>query len=590
MVKKQKKLVSKNKSKRNTVGSGGLRAHKSFNYRRNIVIILAVALVGGFFVYRSFAGTAVTTPSEFIARTHTEALGRLPTQPEWNRWQSFYKSTACNEVSLSSLILDVYQSNEYNALPYTNDSKVFTIYRGVLSREPDPSGYAYWKGRANNGTSQKDIILSILRSSEFKRLSGQICSNTNYPLKGQPFTLTKKTAGDDIQKRIDAAAAGSIVYLEKSELVTLTSALLVKRDVTLTTRGSEGTAGRKAYANMARISAGDPNISASPVVLMPGATLKNVWVDGRMWDKQTKDGGKNNVRVYPTAKTSTVDNIRTENTTGAQNIMVFGIAGSEYTSRSGIGYQSDGYCSGKPVISNNLVINSANLHIPDKWSDGIASSCAQTTINDNEVLDASDVGIIAYRAHGALAQQSQIYNNKLLSAGNAVFGGIAADPLSLNSQELQTYPACMERIAGRTPHCDFSGLSFRSNTLWSGYDTHYVIGVSVGTRAWSFFKPDAAVGSGAQFINNGNGSSMIKVIVPLYVSGMNNATISNNFNTGNVLNQTVTATECKPSRLQLYNPTYAKNLNTTNITSSDRTADSRYIMAVTTTNSRDKCI
>ena len=591
MVKHKTKKSPQKQKKSYRTGHGGLKHKKRFNWKRNIFIVLAVALVGGFAVYRSFAGNQVTIPSEFIARTYTEGLGRVPTQTEWNKWHSYFQTRPCNTLSLSGTLAEVYFSDEYKNLPYSADARTFTIYRGVLSREPDSGGFAYWKRRIETGTSIQTVLSSMAQSSEFKRLAGVICGSNNYPVKGVPFKITSETSGQEVQKRIDAARPGSTVYLPKSQLIRLSEPLLIKRGVTLATQDSAGLSGRMAYANMARTVASDSTaITAAPVVVMPGGSLRNVWVDGRMWQRGTKENGKNNIRVFPTASTATVQHVRTENTTGAQNVMVFGIVGNEYTRGTGRDYLSDVYCSGTVNVTGNLVINSANLRTSDKWSDGIATSCPQTQITSNDVLDASDVGIITYRSYGALPQRSQIVGNNIINAGSSVFGGLVADPLSLRSQQMQPYPDCMKHESSTEPHCDFTGLSFRDNTLWSGPDQYYAIGVSVGTRAWSFFKPDAVTGSGASFTNNSNRGSVINVLIPLYVSGMHNATVTNNFTHGKVTNRTQTVTKCAPSAVQLYNPTFASNLNPTNQLRAITESNPKFIAPVTTATDRDKCI
>jgi|GEM_PF-3593392 len=553
-----------------------------------LAVIATFALLGGVFAYQSFAATKATVPSEFIVRAYTEGLGRIPTQAQWNKWKNYYKINRCNQVTLSKLLAEIYLSPEYSNLSYSNKEKVFTLYRGVFSREPDAGGLNYYTTQLNKGRVLKDILTAMTASSEFKRVAGTFCNEVNYEFKGSPFTLSKKTAGATVQQRIDKAQKGSTVYLDPGELVIMDNAILVKRGITLATKGSEGINGRRAYAKMARLVANKPN----PVVVMPGATLKNVWVDGQAWKHKTNKQ-KNNVRIWPTKVESKVRNVRSDNSTGAQNIMVFGLRESEYNAgKTNVDYRGDKVCPGKPIVEGNLVINSANLHTYDRWSDGIATSCQQTIIKDNEVIDASDVGILTYRSYGSVPQKSQVYNNRVLNAGNSVFGGIVADPLSLKSQQLQQYPACMAKSANPTePHCDFTGLSFYNNTLWSGPDVHFVIGVSVGTRAWGFFKPDAATGSGAKFTNNGNGISAINVAVPLYVSGMNNATVKDNFTTGGIMAPSGAARKCKPSKVQLYNPSQAKNLNANNVLkSASSESNAKFLLPVDSKTTRDKCI
>lgn len=573
-----------------TTGQGGLSAFKKFKWGRALPLIISVALVGGYLVYRGFAATPVPAPSEFVARTYTEALGRIPSQSEWNKWQVYYRANGCTSTTLSKLLSEVYSSSEYSALPYSNNARVVSLYRSTFSREPDSGGYEYWKKQMDSGKKYSDVAAAMVQSTEFTRLSARICNNQNYEFLGKPFVFSGSRTGDQIQALIDATRSGGVVELMPGEVVSVDRPILVKRGVTLTTKGSVGIAGRSAYLNMARLVVGGPNRESAPVVVMPGATVKNVWVDGQMWQKKTKDQGKNNIRIYPTNTVSKLEYVRSDNTTAAQNVMVFGIVGSEYTSKAGQEYRSDGVCGGQPEVTGNLIINSANIQLVDRWSDGIATSCHNTKISGNEILDASDVAIIAYRTYGQYSQKSQIVGNKVLSAGNSIFAGIAADPLSLKSQQLQPFPQCATHETEREPNCDFNGLLVKDNLLWSGTNSHYIIGISVGTRAFGFFQPDATTGTGASFVGNGNGYSGIRAVVPLYVSGMNNATVRANFTTGNLTPVTDPGRSCKRSAVQLYNPAHASNLSSTNIQRQGSSSDLKYLIPVTGQASRDKCI
>ena len=68
----------------------------------------------------------------------------------------------------------------------------------------------------------------------------------------------------------------------------------------------------------------------------------------------------------------------------------------------------------------------------------------------------------------------------------------------------------------------------QGNTLWSGKSVRFVIGISVGTKARSSFKPGPASGRGAIFADNSAGISEMNAQVPVYVSGIYSATVRNN--------------------------------------------------------------
>src|SRR6185312_11994862 len=71
-----------------------------------------------------------------------------------------------------------------------------------------------------------------------------------------------------------------------------------------------------------------------------------------------------------------------------------------------------------------------------------------------------------------------VSNNTVVSAGNSAFGAMGFDPLQ-------------NRSAGAP---DFTGSAISNNTLWSGPNTHFIIGLAVGSRPWY---GDGSIGHGA---------------------------------------------------------------------------------------------
>lgn len=86
-----------------TTGSGGLLKAKNFNLKRALPVIIVVALLGGIFVFKSFAASA--------------------------------------------------QENVAN------------MYRSCLNREPDPGGLAYWSGRLANGEQLGSVLLAFMKAA-----------------------------------------------------------------------------------------------------------------------------------------------------------------------------------------------------------------------------------------------------------------------------------------------------------------------------------------------------------------------------------------------------------------------------------------
>lgn len=58
--------------------------------------------------------------------------------------------------------------------PATTSGSIYRLYRAYFLREPDPSGYAYWRGKHAAGTTLSKISESFARSSEFVNRYGSL--------------------------------------------------------------------------------------------------------------------------------------------------------------------------------------------------------------------------------------------------------------------------------------------------------------------------------------------------------------------------------------------------------------------------------
>lgn len=74
-------------------------------------------------------------------------------------------------------------------------------------------------------------------------------------------------------------------------------------------------------------------------------------------------------------------------------------------------------CSGQFCFTGNLVTAYSSSHFNQDWSDGLSVACEHATVQDNTVIDATDVGIVLFRAYPAV-QQSTVADNTILNAGN----------------------------------------------------------------------------------------------------------------------------------------------------------------------------
>src|SRR6185437_10570876 len=268
--------------------------------------------------------------------------------------------------------------------------------------------------------------------------------------------------------------------------------------VTLTTAGQPGP---NRYAEMGRLvraqTFGETATTAVPVVeVASGAKLENVWVDGQRKDRTDSQSATVNVEIDG-GSGAAVSSDRLSDAIGFTNLHALGTA--------------EGPPCSSTTVTGNLSTQFATDHVDTgDWSDGLSVACENATVTGNTIIDATDVGIVLFRACPA-DQKSTVADNTILNAGNSAFGGIVTDRLD--------HPACSP---------SFAGSSVTGNTLWTGPTASYGIGLSLGSAAW-FSDPN--IGTGASFTSNtltGN------VTEGLAVSGMLNVTA-----TGNTLNVTL---------------------------------------------------
>jgi Domain of unknown function (DUF4214) len=487
-----------------------------------LAVPLVIAVLAG---APSPAYASTVIPAQYIAKLYTEGLGRAPDQAGWANMESFFQSSGCSAATLAQKGEQVYTSAEFSGLGYDNAARLLALYRGALNREPDASGYSYYLNQLNSGTSWTQVVDDIFTSSEFTGDAATFCTQGPYyfgggtaitiPLgqgcSGQ-FCFTGGTQQQLQTMLYDAAPTHATVTLAQQVVVPITSAVTVgpprKRQVgldipagvTLTTAGQPGP-GR--YAEMGRLVRA-PNFGedstttgASAVVeVESGAKLANVWVDGQHGGPTDAASATANVETAG-GSGATVSNDRLSDAVGFTNLHALGTAESLPCSST--------------TITGNLSTQYATDHVnTGDWSDGLSVACENATVTGSTVVDATDVGIVLFRACPA-DQASTVASNTVVNAGNSAFGGIVADLLN--------QPACSP---------SYAGSSVKGNTLWTGPTASFGIGLSVGTAAW-FSNPN--IGSGASFTGNtltGN------VTEGMTVSGMLNVTA-----TGNTLNVTL---------------------------------------------------
>jgi Domain of unknown function (DUF4214) len=463
--------------------------------RRLVLVLVAVLAV---ISYGAAPARAAVTGAggQFVAKLYSEALGRAPDVTGWANAMRSMQASDCSLGYLRDLARSVYTSAEFNGVGYDSASRVLALYRGVLNREPDSGGFTnYYNQLQANPGSWPVVVDAFVNSTEFAGLRGAICGGGSYgfgasgvlalPVTGGGFTGGTAT---QLQSLLNATPAGGVVTLASRAVVFVDRPVVIPAGVTLTTAGGPAPRSYALMGRLVRTSAfGD-----AMVKLSSGSALRSVWVDGRRsavgfnqpaMSVQTF-GGDNVV----------VDNNRFSESAGWTNFQALGTF--------------EGFRCGSESVRGNLITSYVPAHLGGGWSDGLSIACENTTVEGNNILDATDVSIVVFRAHPAV-QRSVVRSNTALNAGNSAYGGFVADGLT-----------------GVGAVQSFAGATFDGNLIWANLSQHIDIVLSVGTRPW--FGNASSLGSGAAFVNNSTGGQVVRTNTGIAVSGMLNAYVQAN--------------------------------------------------------------
>jgi len=357
----------------------------------------------------------------------------------------------------------------------------------------------------------------FFNSSEFSALVPYICSAGSYSFATMGSGLairipTSGTGGYDnlteaqLQALLNSAAAGTQVYLTQQSVVYLTEPLVIPAGVTLATYQLPTPHQHAKMARLIRASA-----FAGPMVQInldsnpnPSGVLKNMWVDGQRGSSSTYVHGAINIEIYG-GNAAAIDANFIANSLGWSNVHSYGSV--------------DGRVCAGNTVTNNLITAYPSRHFGGNYTDGLSIGCENTLVQGNQIVDATDVGIVVFTAAPA-TQKSLVTGNTVVSAGNSAFGALAFDPLYSPA-----YPV----------NPDFTGASFTGNSVWSGPDTHFIIGLSVGSRPWfgthaviNGVASTGNIGYGASATSNTTAGVLTNFGEAITVAGMDSATVRSN--------------------------------------------------------------
>ncbi len=175
-----------------TAGSGGLSAVKKFNLGRALPLILVISLVGGYLVFKSFAGTYHTCSTTTNSYTYSEEcvtssdeasvirlyygiFNRAPDKSGLQYWTGKLGNKTITFTEMARQFMGSSEfKNKYGTL--SNEAFVKAMYPQVFGRAPDPSGLKYYTGKLTAKTiTREGMMVEFTQSSEMKRsYAGQV--------------------------------------------------------------------------------------------------------------------------------------------------------------------------------------------------------------------------------------------------------------------------------------------------------------------------------------------------------------------------------------------------------------------------------
>ncbi|MEK8034695.1 DUF4214 domain-containing protein [Ideonella sp. DXS29W] len=466
------------------------------------------------------ATASAAVPGQFVAKLYTEALGRAPDPEGWRNAMPYFEQNTCSQSVLAEWGQSLFDSPEYAGLAYDNAAHLLVAYRAILNREPDTNGYNQWLQALDNGTSSRaGVVEAMFNSSEFGSLSSKICAGGTYSFGTQPVMRVPMPAsggydfktGQDLQALIDKSAPGTVIALRQRSVIVIDKTLQIRNGITLATAGSPDS---RHHANMARLVRGNqadgkPFNSALIGLAFGSAThsgtLRNVWVDGQRNSGSAWTLNAINVEIRGGKGVVVKDNF-ISNTLGWTGIQARG--------------SFDKFpCSSLRITNNVITSYSARHYESGKYTDGLSIGCEGATITGNAVIDATDVGIAVFPA-ATVPQKSVIESNTILSAGNSAFAALG-------------YDGYLKPDGSQITTSDFKGARLSKNTLWTSPNTHFIIGLSVGSKAW--WGGTGLNGDGGAASGNTSAKIPTNVAIAVGVSGMLNASVLDNSIVANLM-------------------------------------------------------
>ncbi len=521
-------------------------------------------------------------PSQFISKLYSEILGRAPDPAGWVSWHNYFITYGCNLATLTSCAQSFYASSEFANLHYTTPEIVFTMYRSLLCREPDQSGYTFYcsylgaspsaalvnttissfmsngaaagpfaggfsldsvfNGRSYNGDPVGHLPI-LINPASFNAPSGEV------PYRGNSCV--------DLQNVLNGLTPPAVVDICPRMVFMVTHMLTVPSGITLKTYSDGTTAGtitRNHYARLARFVRDPSNTEANQGVihLNYGAKLVHVFVDGGanwgtlppiydQYGNPYRLGNNVEMGMGGTFVGTTMNECRLSDGQPSQLLSILPTISQsdenpDHNTYPRLPNDNQYNKFNTIVVTNNLLTNYErsyyappypNLLYVDNWADGITCRTSKCTITGNHIIDPTDIGIVLFPTLDVTdAQNTTVSNNTIVNAGNSARAALSID--AWRGLVTQRNPA-LQPVSE-----NFSGATFSNNTILmgTGHTIHYDFCINLNSRAWFGDSVKPIVGTAAPITVTGNYSNNTGIAIKSYcgilLMDISNVSLTNN--------------------------------------------------------------
>lgn len=414
---------------------------------------------------------------QFISKLFTEGLSRAANGQEFSTFQQYIVENGCNVETLKTLAKAVFESEAFQSFEMNRVELAFCLYRALLSRDPSEEEIM---AVILNEVSEK--IDEIMNGEEFVGLLEDIAFGP-YSWRGTNDTMW---TGDVIYTMSEFSEllkeSDNALVLPQGALILVDSSYTLPVGCSISTEGNPDH-----YVRFARFLRTEAGVNTMNVV--SNTVLQNIFTDGNRGEltNSTAFGmsitGRDNV-VWGCRLGESTAPIHTH--PGASNM----------------------YCG------RNLVTQYGTNHWgTGGWADGIDMYSYRSVVEYNNVVDATDAGIVIFRAQEAgqnVPQNSIVRYNTICNTGNSAYCGIDNEGVDMIGSEV----------------ADFTGVVIYGNALYTSYVAHMHMCITLSARPWtenykkvsgvSFYNNYTPAGC---FVNTGGG---------IIAEGANNGTVRGN--------------------------------------------------------------